>query len=70
MDMFSHNWNMGIGWLIPLFIIGVIIYLIQHKEEPKKYNSAQDLLDKRYANGGIDTKEYIEMSKRIKHHTI
>ncbi len=64
MNTFTHGWGMGFGWLIPLLIIAILIYLFQGKTKEK--TSAQDILDKRYANGGIDTKEYEEKSRLLR----
>ena len=66
MNYFSHGWGMGFGWLIPLLIIVAIYYFVQDK---KRYRSdAQDILDKRYASGGISKEEYEEKSKAISKH--
>jgi len=57
---------MGFGWLIPLLIIGILYYLFQDKKSRR--SSAQDILDKRYANGDIDKREYDEKSKHLNEH--
>jgi len=62
---FGHGWGMGFGWLVPLLIIGVIFYLLQDKKRYKK-NDAQDILDKRYASGGISKEEYEEKSRLLR----
>ncbi|MBA1420196.1 MAG: SHOCT domain-containing protein [Epsilonproteobacteria bacterium] len=67
MNTFSHGWGMGFGWLIPLLILAVIFYLLQDKK--KETSSAQDILDKRYASGGIDKEEYEEKSRLLKEHS-
>lgn len=64
MNTFNHGWGMGFGWLIPLLIIAVIFYALQDKKREK--SSAQDILDKRYANGGISKEEYEEKSSALK----
>lgn len=53
-----HGWGfgMGIGWLIPLLFIVILVSYI--KENKKDSESARDILDKRYARGEIDEKEY------------
>lgn len=53
-----HGWGfgMGIGWLIPLLFIVILVSFI--KENKKESESARDILDKRYARGEIDEKEY------------
>jgi len=67
MNTFSHGWGMGFGWLIPLLILAVIFYFLQDKK--KETSSAQDILDKRYASGGISKEEYEEKSKLLKEHS-
>lgn len=64
MNTFLHGWGMGLGWLIALLIIGLLFYILQNKKETK--SSAQDILDKRYASGGIDKQEYDEKSQHLK----
>ena len=66
MNYFNHGWGMGFGWLIPLLILAVIFYLLQDKKKGR--SSAQDILDKRYANGGISKEEYEEKSSALKAH--
>lgn len=53
-----HGWGfgMGVGWLIPLLFMVIVVYYI--KENKKESDSARDILDKRYAKGEIDEKEY------------
>ncbi len=49
-------YGMGFGWLLLiLFIFGLVYFLNDSKKESL---SARDILDKRYANGEIDEKEY------------
>lgn len=64
MDYISHGWGMGFGWLIPLLIIGLLFYLLQNNQKGR--SSAQDILDRRYANGEIDEKEYRKKSQDLK----
>jgi len=59
---------MGFEWLVPLLIITIIFYLLQDKKEEK--SAAQEILDKRYANGGIDKEEYKEKSKLLKEQNV
>jgi len=63
MYTFNHLWNMSFGWLVPLLIIVIIFYALQEKKTEKKHSSAKDILDKRYASGGISKKEYLEKLK-------
>jgi len=55
---------MGFGWLVPLLIVAILLYVRQDKKKGK--SSAQEILDKRYANGGIDDKEYKEKSTYLR----
>ena len=64
MNTFGHGWGMGFGWLIPLLIIAVIYYIFHNKTDEGV--SAQDILDKRYASGGISKEEYEEKSRHLR----
>jgi len=64
MNYFNHGWMMGLGWLIPLLTIAIIFYLVLEKKKGR--SSAQDILDKRYANSEIDKEEYEEKSNTLK----
>ena len=68
MDYIGHGWGMGFGmWVIPiLFVLLVLYFLKENNKSEDKHSSAQDILDKRYANGEIDTQEYEEKSNALK----
>jgi putative membrane protein len=66
MNTFTHGWGMGFGWIIPLLVLAIIFYLLQDKKKEK--SSAQDILDKRYASGGISKEEYEEKSRLLERH--
>jgi len=68
MNTLNHGWGMGFGWLIPLLIIAIIFYLLQDKKQEK--TDAQEILDKRYANGGIDKEEYKEKSRLLREQNV
>lgn len=62
----GHGWGMGFGmWLIPVVFVIIAIYFLKdtNKDKPP---SAQDILDKRYANGEIDLEEYQERTNALK----
>lgn len=64
-----HGFGMGFGgWLIPLVIIGIFFYWLKDNSKKPDRSAAQDILDKRYASGGIDKEEYEEKSKHLKEH--
>lgn len=68
MDYIGHGWGMGFGmWIIPLlFVLLVFYFLKENNKSEDKRTSAQDILDKRYAKGEIDTQEYEEKSNALK----
>jgi len=68
MDFIGHGWGMGFGmWFIPLLFIIILIYFLKDNSKSEgKESSAQDILDKRYASGEIDTEEYKEKSDTLK----
>ena len=68
MDFIGHGWGMGFGmWFIPLLLIIILIYFLKDNSKSEgKESSAQDILDKRYASGEIDTEEYEEKSNALK----
>lgn len=62
----GHGWGMGFSmWVIPVLLIIVVIYFLKDNHKDKTL-SAQDILDRRYANGEIDTEEYKEKSNALK----
>jgi len=67
MDYIGHGWGMGFGmWFtLILFILIIVYFLKENTKSEEKNSSAQDLLDRRYANGEIDTEEYEEKSKAL-----
>jgi len=68
MDYVGHGWGMGFGmWFILIVFILVVFYVLKESTRSQEKNtSAQDILDRRYANGEIDTEEYEERSKALK----
>ena len=65
---FGHGWGMGFGWLIPLLVIGILVYLFQNRSKSDGKSEAQEILDKRYASGGISKEEYEEKSRLLREH--
>ncbi len=64
-----HGFGMGFGgWFIPVVVIGLLFYWLKNNDNKPERSSAQDILDKRYANGGIDKEEYEEKSRHLKEH--
>lgn len=53
-------WPMGIGMVIPLVIIGLMVWLVaravSHRSGPGE--SAEELLRRRFASGEIDEEEF------------
>ncbi len=67
MDYIGHGWGMGFGmWFTLILLILVVFYFVKESTKSnEKHSSAQDILDRRYANGEIDTEEYEEKSNAI-----
>ena len=65
--MFGYGHCMGMGgwWLIVIILLIVLFYLLKEKQK-NSTSSAQEILDKRYANGEIDKEEYEERSNHLK----
>ena len=60
-DFGLHGFGMGfIFWIILLLILSIIFYQLKGKDPNPKALSPKDILDRRYANGEIDTAEYKE----------
>lgn len=68
MDHIGHGWGMGFGmWFTLIFLVFIVFYVLKEStKSQEKHSSAQDILDRRYANGEIDTKEYEEKSNMLK----
>lgn len=60
-DYGMHGWAMALGWLIPVGLIAIFFYLANGR----KTYSVKEILDRRYAKGEIDTKEYRERLKEL-----
>jgi putative membrane protein len=68
----NNGWHFGMGfggWIIPLLILALLYYFFKENSKKGSHSAAQDILDRRYANGGIDEKEYQEKSKQIREQT-
>jgi len=70
MHTFDYIWDMSFGWLLPLLIIVIIFYVLEEKDHQTEYSNAKDILDKRYASGGIAKQEYIEKSNYLKKYAL
>jgi putative membrane protein len=57
-DFGMHGWVMWLIWIAPLLIIGLILFFAKSSKE--ELLTPKELLDRRYANGEIDTEEYRE----------
>ena len=64
----GYGWGMGFGmWFIPILLIIIVIYFLkENTKNEEKHSSAQDILNRRYADGDIDKKEYEEKSNTLK----
>lgn len=64
MDFIGHG--SGMWFTTILFVVIVIYFLKANTDNEDKDSSAQDILDKRFANGEIDKEEYQEKSNALK----
>jgi len=64
----GHGWGMGFGLWCTMILVGFVLFyfLKNNTKNTEGHSSAQDILDKRYANGEIDTQEYEEKSNALK----
>jgi putative membrane protein len=66
------DWAMGLMWLVWLAIIATVIVIAVRLARGSaagrvSRESAQDILDKRFANGEIGREEYEASSKLLRH---
>lgn len=67
----SHSFGSGgiLMWLIPIVLIGILVYFIfQRHDTPKSNNSAEtpmDIIEKRYARGEITKEEFERMKEEL-----
>ncbi|MEE8588942.1 MAG: hypothetical protein V3S80_06330 [Sulfurimonadaceae bacterium] len=66
LDFGLHGLGMTLVWLIPLLLIGALIYIVNGNKRDEL--SAKEILDKRYASGEIDSQEYQEHQKNLDEH--
>jgi putative membrane protein len=64
MNDYDMHYGMGFGWLILILFIAAIFYFISGNKNEDV--SAKDILDKKYANGEIDEKEYKTRKENLK----
>jgi putative membrane protein len=62
---YGHCMGMGGWWVIVIILLIILFYFLKEKQKNGTI-SAQEILDKRYANGEIDKAEYEEKSKHLK----
>jgi putative membrane protein len=53
MNYVGHGWGIGFGmWFTLILLILVVVYVLkEYTKAQEKHSSAQDILDRRYANG-------------------
>lgn len=63
-----HDWGfgMGFGWIVPILFIFILFYFINSNSNSNK-DSAQEILDRKYANDEIDEEEYKRKKEMLKH---
>jgi len=64
--MNGWGFGMGFGWILPLLFIVALFYFISNSSNNSSKESAQDILDKKYANGEIDEEGYKQKKEQLK----
>ena len=64
----GHGWGLGFSvWCIMIVLGFILFYFLRlNTKNQAGHSSAQDILDKRYANGEINRQEYEEKSNALK----
>ena len=64
----GHGWGLGFSVWCIMIVLGFILFcfLRRNTKNQAGHSSAQDILDKRYANGEINRQEYEEKSNALK----
>ncbi len=67
-DYGMNGWGfgMGFGWIIPLLFIFGLFYFFRSNNEKDNRESANEILDRKYANGEISEEEYKQKKEQIK----
>ncbi len=65
-------WGMGFGWIVPLFIIAMVVWMVTSRISRNRSdsgapsrNSALEILKERYARGELSKEEFESMRKEI-----
>jgi putative membrane protein len=64
----SWGWGMGFGWIVPLAIIGLIVWAVVYATRANRSGSgdgALGILKERYARGEIDRETYESMRRDL-----
>ncbi len=62
------GWGMGLGWLVPLAVIGLIVWAVvtvTRSNPPGGSKSALSILKERYARGEVDRETYESMRRDL-----
>ncbi|MFT7879190.1 MAG: hypothetical protein ABXS91_02245 [Sulfurimonas sp.] len=62
---YGHCMGMGGWWLIVIIVLIIFFYFLKERQKSDT-PSAQEILDRRYANGEIDQEVYEEKSNQLK----
>ncbi len=68
MNEYFHGWGMGFGWIVPILLILLILYILQGRDEKREEekSDAQAILDRRFATGEISKEEYEARTRLLK----
>ena len=67
-DVCGWGWGMGIGWIVPLAVIGLVVWAVVttvRSNQPGSGDRALGILKERYARGEIDRDTYESMRRDL-----
>ena len=62
------GWGMGFGWIVPLAVIGLIVWAVVYAtrtSQPDRSDRSLGILKERYARGEIDRDTYEAMRRDL-----
>jgi putative membrane protein len=64
----NWGWGMGFGWIIPLVVVGLIVWAVvaaNRSQQAGGGDRSMDILKERYARGEIDEETFESMRRKL-----